>query len=91
MGRSGLSWLRIGSSGGLLWKRWWIFGFHKERIFFDNWVTISFSNNILHHGVKVDSEDHDLLDHSISFHFSTVTTLKYIDFNCKILILGSFR
>jgi len=33
MGRTGLSWLRIGSSGGLLWARWWTFGFHKERIF----------------------------------------------------------
>jgi hypothetical protein len=22
-------WLRIGTSGGLLWTRWWTFGFHK--------------------------------------------------------------
>jgi hypothetical protein len=30
-----------------------IFGFHKEsRIFFVSWVTIRFSNNILHHGVS---------------------------------------
>jgi len=21
----------IGTSGGLLWTRWWIFGFHKRR------------------------------------------------------------
>jgi hypothetical protein len=25
----GLIWLRIGTSGGLLWKRWWTFWFHK--------------------------------------------------------------
>jgi hypothetical protein len=25
----GLIWLRIGTSGGLLWTRWWTFGFHK--------------------------------------------------------------
>jgi hypothetical protein len=24
-----LSWLRIGTGGGLLWMRWWTFGFHK--------------------------------------------------------------
>jgi hypothetical protein len=36
MGRTGFGWLRIGSSGGFLWTRWWILGFHKEsRIFFD--------------------------------------------------------
>jgi hypothetical protein len=23
----GFSWLGIGTSGGLLWKRWWTFGF----------------------------------------------------------------
>jgi hypothetical protein len=28
---SGLIWLRIGTSGGLLWTRWWTFGFHKRR------------------------------------------------------------
>jgi hypothetical protein len=26
---SGLVWLRIGASGGLLWTRWWTFRFHK--------------------------------------------------------------
>jgi hypothetical protein len=26
---NGLFWLRIGTSGGLLWTRWWAFGFHK--------------------------------------------------------------
>jgi hypothetical protein len=26
---SGSIWLRIGTSGGLLWTRWWIFGFLK--------------------------------------------------------------
>jgi hypothetical protein len=25
----GLLWLRIGTSGGLSWTRYWIFGFHK--------------------------------------------------------------
>jgi hypothetical protein len=51
MGRTEFIWLRIGSSGGLLWTRWWTFGFHEERIFLISWVTISFSNSILHHGV----------------------------------------
>jgi hypothetical protein len=52
-GRTGFSWLRIGSSGGLLWTRWWTFGFHKKAGYFlTSWVTISFSNNILHHGVS---------------------------------------
>jgi hypothetical protein len=27
--RSDLIWLRIGTSGGLLWTRWWTFRFHK--------------------------------------------------------------
>jgi hypothetical protein len=35
MGRTGFSWPRRGSSDGFLWTRWWTFGFHKERIFFD--------------------------------------------------------
>jgi hypothetical protein len=35
MGRTGFIWLRIGSSGGLLWTWWWTFGFRKEMIFFD--------------------------------------------------------
>jgi hypothetical protein len=26
----GLIWLRIGISGGLLWTRWWTFGWHKK-------------------------------------------------------------
>jgi hypothetical protein len=25
----GSIWLRIGTDGGLMWMRWWIFGFHK--------------------------------------------------------------
>jgi hypothetical protein len=29
MERIGLRWLRIGTSGGLLWTRYWTFGFHK--------------------------------------------------------------
>jgi hypothetical protein len=37
----------------LLWTRWWTFGFHKQnRTFLIRWVTISFSNNILHPGVS---------------------------------------
>jgi hypothetical protein len=51
MEQIGLSWLRVGSSGGLVWTRWWTFGFHKTAGYFlTSWVTISFSN-ILHHGV----------------------------------------
>jgi hypothetical protein len=54
MGRTRFNWLRIWwSIGGLLWTRWWTFEFHKgRRIFLISWVTISFSNNILHHGVS---------------------------------------
>jgi hypothetical protein len=26
---TGLIWLTVGTSGGLLWTRWWTFGFHK--------------------------------------------------------------
>jgi hypothetical protein len=50
MGQTGFNWPRIGSIGGLLWMWWWIFRFHKERIFF--YMTISFSNNVLHHAVS---------------------------------------
>jgi hypothetical protein len=28
---TGLIWLDIGKGGGLLWMRWWTFGFHKIR------------------------------------------------------------
>jgi hypothetical protein len=35
MGRTGFGWLRIGSSGGVLWTWWWTFGFHKENKLFD--------------------------------------------------------
>jgi hypothetical protein len=28
---TGSIWLRIGTGGGLLWRRWWTFGFHKMR------------------------------------------------------------
>jgi hypothetical protein len=34
---TGLIWLRIGTSGGLLWRRWWTLGFHKIRGIF--WLT----------------------------------------------------
>jgi hypothetical protein len=53
MGRTGFGWLRIGSSGGLLWIRWWTFGFHKKAGYFlTSRATISFSNNILYRGVS---------------------------------------
>jgi hypothetical protein len=53
MWRTGFVWLRIGSSGGLLWTRWWTFGFHKKAgCYLAIWVTIGFSKNILHHGLS---------------------------------------
>jgi hypothetical protein len=53
IGWNGFSWLRIGSSGGLLWTWWWTFGFDKKvGYFLTSWVTISFANNMLHHGVS---------------------------------------
>jgi hypothetical protein len=38
----GLIWLRIGTSGGLLWPRYWIFGFHKMPG--SSWVAAQFSD-----------------------------------------------
>jgi hypothetical protein len=53
MGRTGFSWLRIGSSGGLVRTQSWTLGFHKKAGYIlTSWVTISFSINILHHGVS---------------------------------------
>jgi hypothetical protein len=53
MMRTGFSWLKIRSSGGLVWTRWWTFGLHKKAGYFlTSWVTVGFSNNILHHGVS---------------------------------------
>jgi hypothetical protein len=49
----GLIWLRVGTSGGVLWTRWWTFGFHKMRGI--SWLaerTLSFSRRILLHGVS---------------------------------------
>jgi hypothetical protein len=37
---TGSNWLRIGTSGGLLWTRWWIFGFLKIAGNFLNGCTI---------------------------------------------------
>jgi hypothetical protein len=34
---TGSNWLRIETSGGLLWTRWWTFGFHN--IFGSSWVS----------------------------------------------------
>jgi hypothetical protein len=31
-GWNGFTWLRIGTSGGLLWMRWWTFGFWRRRV-----------------------------------------------------------
>jgi hypothetical protein len=37
-----------------LWTRWWTSGFHKKAgCFLTSCVTISFSNNILHHGAWI--------------------------------------
>lgn len=42
------TWLRMGTSGGLLWTWWWTFEFHKrEWIFFISRVTGRFSARIL--------------------------------------------
>jgi hypothetical protein len=29
---SGFAWLRIGTVGGLLWMRWWTFGFWRHGV-----------------------------------------------------------
>jgi hypothetical protein len=29
---SGFTWLRLGTVGGLLWMRWWTFGFWTHRV-----------------------------------------------------------
>jgi hypothetical protein len=50
---TGSIWLRIGTGGGLLWIRWWTFGFHKMRGV--SWVAqdvFSFSGRTLLHGVS---------------------------------------
>jgi hypothetical protein len=49
----GFIWLRIGACGGLLWTRWWTFGFHKIRGI--SWLaecTLSFLRRTLLHGVS---------------------------------------
>jgi hypothetical protein len=60
---TGWMWLRIGTSGRLLWTQWWTFGIHKRQgIFFTSWVTIIFSRGTLLHGVShVMSENTSLL------------------------------
>jgi hypothetical protein len=50
----GLIWLRKGTGDGLLWMRWWTFGFHKMRrisCLAEN--TVSFSRRTLLHGVTI--------------------------------------
>jgi hypothetical protein len=52
---TGFIWLRIETSGGLLWTRQWTFKFHKRRWmvnFLTAWVPISFSRRPLLHGVS---------------------------------------
>jgi hypothetical protein len=51
MGRTGFGWLRIESSGGICEHGNEPSGSIRKD-FFISWVTISFSNNILHHGVS---------------------------------------
>jgi hypothetical protein len=40
---SGFGWLRKGFNVGILWTRWWTFGFYKRREFLTVWATVSFS------------------------------------------------
>jgi hypothetical protein len=50
----GFIWLKIGTGGGLLWTRWWTFGFHK--MWGIPWLavrTLSFSIRTLLHGVSL--------------------------------------
>jgi len=50
---TGWSWLGIGTGGGHLWVRWWIFGFHKMRgISLLSTDPVSFSRRTLLHGVS---------------------------------------
>jgi hypothetical protein len=56
--QNALNWLRIGSSGGILWSRWWTFGFDKGGIswlgeWFDHaqWsyiATVYFEHEVTH-------------------------------------------
>jgi hypothetical protein len=48
---NGFNWLRIGSSGGLLWTWQWTFGFLKSKL--TSWETISFSVRAFLHGVRM--------------------------------------
>jgi hypothetical protein len=53
VGRTGFSWLRIGSSGGFCEHGNEPSGSIKEAGYcFISRMTVSFSNNILHHGVS---------------------------------------
>jgi len=47
---TGCFWLRIGTSGGVLWTRYWTFEFHKSGEFPD-WMAIIFSRRTLLHEV----------------------------------------
>jgi hypothetical protein len=37
--RSGFTWLRIKTGGGLLWTRWWTFGFWYHGVSYVRWDT----------------------------------------------------
>jgi hypothetical protein len=59
--RTGLIYLRTGTSGGLLWTRWWTFGFHKKaRNLLTTRVAIAFSRTHLH---GVSELEHKLLNY----------------------------
>jgi hypothetical protein len=42
--RTGFVWLRIGISGGLLWKRWWDFSFLRTEGFLTVWAHVDLCN-----------------------------------------------
>jgi hypothetical protein len=56
IGIDGANWIQLAQDRvqwRALWTRWWTFGFRKKAGYFlTSWETISFSNNILHHGVS---------------------------------------
>jgi hypothetical protein len=48
----GFIWLWIGTSGWLLWIRWWNFGLYKKWSFLTSWATDSFSRRTLLHSYE---------------------------------------
>jgi hypothetical protein len=49
---SGFTWLRIGIAGGLLWMRWWTFGFWCHGV---SWVSVS-----TRYGFPTAAEPHEI-------------------------------